>query len=426
MRRLYKLGLAIGFAGFIAQGQAAVCSPETFGAHADGKFDNTLALQQAINACSSSGGVVQLGAGVYLTGPIQLKSHVFLNLGRESVIRAIGDKTRYHRAFIGWPFRSDEALITAYGQTDTGITGEGRIDGQGKVWWSDAKRERYDGTMTKMFPNLPDSNGMPRPWLIEFYHSTKIRVSGITLSESPMWSLALRYCDGVKIDGLHVENPADSPNTDGIDIVSSSNVSVNNATIATGDDNIAIKSGLAGFPVPAAITSNVEITNSHFGSGHGVSIGSETLNGVSQIEISHSEFSGTENGVRIKTGRDRGNQIDHIYAHDLKLHNVATALSVTAYYPSVPKDGDLARPLTRTTPFIHDIRIENLQAQGSDNAGRLIGLPEAPLKSVRLTNVAIQAKHGLVMRNLEAEIRQLTVTPEQGKPVDSESNVTLK
>lgn len=383
--------------------------------------DDTVLLQGSIDDCARhGGGMLKLAGRVYKIGPIELRSKVYLMLNSDTVLQAIPDKSRYERAFIGWPFKPHEALISGYKISNSGIIGRGRIDGQGDAWWEEARAQRKDGTMTSMFPDVPDANGMPRPWLVEFYDSNNIVIDGPTLQNSPMWTLALRYSSQVRVTRLTVENPEKAPNTDGIDIVSSHHVDIRKSEISTGDDNVAIKSGLAGFNMPAQPAANIYVGDSKMGEGHGVSIGSETLNGVNHVTLESLNFEGTTNGVRIKTGRDRGADISAIYFRSIRMNRVGTALSITAFYPKVPAQRGEPAPVTATTPRIHDVKIENLLATETGTAGTLVGLPESQLKDVLLRNVFIQAKRGLSLRDAAVEVNHLDLQIEQGAALDEQ------
>ncbi|WP_157288383.1 glycoside hydrolase family 28 protein [Uliginosibacterium gangwonense] len=388
--------------------------------------DDTALLQASIDDCARrGGGRLELAGRTYQIGPIELRSKVYLVLAPDTVLQATADKTRFERAFIGWPFHAREALISAYKISDSGILGTGRIDGQGALWWEEARRQRRDGTMASMFPALPDANGMPRPWLVEFYDSRNITIDGPTLQNSPMWTLALRYASQVRIGHLTIRNPKEAPNTDGIDVVASQNVSIHNVDIATGDDNITIKSGLAGFGVPTQAASDIHVTDAKFGSGHGFSIGSETLNGVNHVTLERVSFEGTTNGIRIKTGRDRGADISAIHVKDITMNNVDTALSITAYYPKFPAQRGEPLAVTATTPRVHDIRIEGLVAIGSNTAGIFVGLPESPLRDVVLSKVRIQAAKGLMLRDAEVQADRLDLQIQNGKALDQQEEGKL-
>jgi polygalacturonase len=192
--------------------------------------------------------------------------------------------------------------------------------------------------------------------------------------------------------------PEKSPNTDAINPFSSSNVVIDHVFADVGDDNIAIKSGSiqsSGGDLPSK---NIRITNVDFQHGHGLSIGSEIAGGAQNISVDHAHFRGTDNGIRIKANRDRGNDVSGIHFHDVQMEDVKTALILSEYYPAVLPPEDVApAPVTRLTPHFHDIVIENMTATATKNAGAIVGLPEAPIEGVTLRNVSIHAPSGFTI-----------------------------
>jgi polygalacturonase len=431
------------------------CDPRSYGAVNDGKTDNTTALQTAIDRCAQSGGVVPItGGGTYVTGPIELRSRIYLRIDAPTVLKNTTDHTRYQPAFIGYPFRfandpsvtgtgpslpgKPEAMISANDVEESGIIGDGTIDGSGAdldnlggpSWWQLAAAAK---TLTSYpgFPDIPTSNGLPRPWLVEFYNSRHIRIEGVLLTNSPMWDLGLRYDTDVEVDGMRVFNNANdttgAPNTDGVDLVGSTRVRLVNLNIDTGDDNVAMKSGLPGidpanpgvptfayykppYNLPKLPLHDVHIANSTFKRGHGMSVGSETVNGVNHIHAHNVTFLGTDNGFRIKTGRDRGNQIFDMKIERLTMTDVTTPISISEYYPTIPtvSQGDLSQPhIPATQPYVHDIAISDLTATNPQTVrnvvttgGLIIGLPESPVLNITLNRISITSANskGIFMR----------------------------
>lgn len=428
MQSITKLFSCVLLSAFIAPAFAAATDihPEKFGAIADGKTNNATAIQQAIDATSQQGGgIVVLSAGTYLSGPIELKNNVILHLDKGSILKAVPDLNLFKAAFIGHEAQSGEAFILANHANHVGITGEGKIDGSGPTWWAaamDVRRHVRKGEtdyFTQRFPNIPIANGMPRPWLIEFNDVSHAKIGTIHVHQSPMWNVVIRNSQFIHIDGLHISNPADSPNTDGIDIVSSNNIAMKHLDISTGDDNIAIKSGLPGFAMFKRPSSKITISDSVFREGHGVSVGSETAHGINNIDIHDVHFISTENGIRIKSARDRGADIFHIMANNITMDKVNTPITITDSYTgqSGSDKNTNALPVipdakvSLTTPYIHDIKITNLTATGAENAGVLYGLPESLIKNVVLDHIKIDAKtNGLLMAYVQGTINHTDIT----------------
>ena len=298
--------VAVAFGSKASHAQSDPCDPRTYGANNDGTSDNTTAIQTAIDTCAGNGGgiVPIAGGGTYVSGPISLRSHILLKVVAPTILKSTLNHYAYQPAFLGYPFRftndpsvtgvgpsltgKPEAFISANDAWDVGIIGDGTIDGSGgdspppdidggQSWWAMAQAVSkaagnapscYSGTNItcydpniiatgtanspsyagQSFSDIPTSNGLPRPWLVEFYHCINVTVDGLLLTNSPMWNLALRYDRNVKVLNYRVVNPSDSPNTDGIDPVGTTYLTVAEADIDTGDDNIAIKSGLPGVP----------------------------------------------------------------------------------------------------------------------------------------------------------------------------------
>ena len=143
---------------------------------------------------------------------------------------------------------------------------------------------------------------------------------------------------------------------------------------STGDDNVAIKS--RGDQLAGAGRAEPEHhdTDCTFENGHGISIGSEIAGGVQNVRMERVSFKGTDQGIRIKSARDRGNDVSEISYKDITMEDVKTAILITEYYPHAAPEGDVpAEPVGRLTPKFHDISIENLEATGSGSAGTIVG-----------------------------------------------------
>ncbi|HSS12491.1 MAG TPA: glycosyl hydrolase family 28 protein, partial [Rhizomicrobium sp.] len=187
-----------------------------------------------------------------------------------------------------------------------------------------------------------------------------------------------------------------------------------------GDDNVAIKSGKINSPGPDDPSRNITIKDCIFLHGHGLSIGSELAGGAQNIVAERIHFKGTDQGIRIKSNRDRGHDVSHMIFKDIDMDGVKTAILISEYYPDVaPPANNPARPIGRLTPFFHDFHFENITAKGSEVAAVVFGLPESPVKNLSMKNVKLNATKGLTVSDAQDVVLDgVKVTAAQGKPID--------
>lgn len=432
MRRTLLLTLlwmatSIGCAGGgHAGGRGPVLVPAGAG---DSRVDRA-AIQGAIDrAATRGGGVVVLGEGAWLSdGPIELKSGVELRLGRGAVLEFSDDFGAYppidHR-IEGIELWGPSPLIHARGARDIAITGEGVIDGNGERWWADF-RERYptrgEGPRTERHRRYARMNEgrtrrndvwyAARPTLVGISESTGVLIEGVTLKDSPFWTLHPVYCEGVTIRGVRIEAPQDSPNTDGIDPDSCVDVLIEDCIIACGDDAIAIKSGYNedGRRVGRASEGIVVRGCTFVGGRSGVAIGSETAGSVRDVLIENCRFEGTLRGLRIKSGRGRGGVIEGIVLRDSVMLDVPqAALQVDFRYT-----GGGPGELDEGTPRLGRVEIEGVRIEGAGRAVELRALEEAPGGPVVLRDVvATGVREGVVAEFVSVEMVDLKVVVDE-------------
>ena len=385
------------------------CDARKFGAKGDGVSKDRAAIQTAIDACErQGGGTVRLTAGTYLSAPIVLKDNIILQLDKGATL--VGSSN-----FSDYPPKTEfrepglQSLVSATNAANVSITGEGVIDGAGQPWWEMVRSVKNAGVM---------GSDHPRPRLVVFDHCKHVLVEGVTIQNSPMWQLVLYYSDDVTIRNIKVLAPEHSPNTDAVDPFSSSNVHIDHLLADVGDDDIAIKSGAIGSPGPDDPSRDITITDCTFLHGHGLSVGSEIAGGAQDIRAERIHFVGTDNGIRVKANRDRGNDVSHLTFRDIDMKDVKNALIISEYYPKIlPPDGETAQPITRLTPHFHDIELDNVTATGSASAGAIVGLPEAPVTGVILKNVKIDAVHGLTIGYAEVSGEGVQVKAGEGESI---------
>jgi polygalacturonase len=397
-----------------ARSDGNLCDPMRYGAHADGVAKDTRALQRAIEACAAGGGgTVRLASGTFLIGPIILRSHIRLEIEPGATLVGSQDKEDYPET---QELREAavQPLIQATGAEDITITGGGTIDGAGQPWWQMVWASKAEHKIV----------AAKRPRLLVLDHCKHVLIDGVTIRNSASWQVVPYYSDDVTIRNGKILAPANSPNTDGIDPFSSHHVTISHMLIDVGDDNVAIKSGQPGSAGPDDPSTDITITDCTFLHGHGLSIGSEVSGGVERVRAARITFKDTGNGVRIKSNRDRGNNIGDLDFRDLTMDNVQTPILVTEYYPKIPEH-DSAQPISRLTPHFHDISIANLRATGAKTGGVIVGLPESPITSIALTDVDISAQTGLTVSNATVTAHGLTVRPETGPPITLLENAKI-
>jgi polygalacturonase len=345
-----------------------------------------------------------------------LKSNIRLELAKGATLLGSSDHQDY-------PPRNEfrlpdlEPLVNAINATNVTIAGEGTIDGAGQSWWGEARSIKDHGVL---------GTGHPRPKLILFDHCRHVTIEGITVQNSPMWQIVPYYSDDVTIRDVRILAPERSPNTDAIDPFSSSHVVIDRVYADVGDDDVAIKSGPINSPGPDSPSRDITITNCTFIHGHGLSIGSEIAGGAQNIRAERIHFEGTDNGIRIKANRDRGNDVSQIVLRDIDMKDVKNALIISEYYPkTLPAEGVTSAPVTRLTPHFHDITIENVTATGSDSAGAIVGLPEAPVTGVTLRHVSLSATTGLTVGYADVSGDSVVVHADEGEPIVKLAGATL-
>ena len=416
-RALRLAAFASLFSLVLTASAASTCNPHSYGAKADGQTKDTAAIQKAIDTCSAQGGgTVPLSAGTWLSAPIVLKSNVTLHLDKGATLLGSSDHADY-------PARTEfhapglQSLISAHGATNIAITGEGIVDGNGSTWWAMARAIKDTGIL---------GSDHPRPRLVVLEHCKHILLEGVTFQNSPMWQIVPYYSDDIVIRNIRVLAPQHAPNTDAIDPFSSTNVTIDHVVADVGDDDIAIKSGMINSPGPDSPSKNITIRNCTFRHGHGVSVGSELAGGAQNILVEHVQMDGTDNGIRVKANRDRGNDVSNIVFRDMQIKNVKYGLILSEYYPKVfPQPGEKAQPLGRLTPHFHDITVENVTISNAKVAGAIVGLPEVPMPGITLNNVSISAQKGMVIGYAEVSGKNFHVVAEDGPGITQTTGAKL-
>jgi polygalacturonase len=407
-----------------------------FGAKGDGKIDNTTAFEKAIDAVAAKGGgTVEVPSGTWLTGPIVLKSNVCLNTEKGTLVLFSPDLNHYpliYGNFEGVNTYRCQSPISAYHASNIAITGNGVFDGSGQVWrplkknkvssavWDaqvasggvldESKKTWWPSegalrgsrlTTDQNVPNVSDTKTWKeikdylRPVMIELDSCQNVMLEGITVQNSPAWTIHPLMCQNVLLNGLTVRNPDYGQNTDGIDIESSKNVVLVNSSFSVGDDGICVKSGKnesgrkRGIPTENLLVENCTVYHAH----GGFVVGSEISGGVRNVKVSYCNFIGTDAGLRFKSTRGRGGVVENIYISDINMADIKTdAILFDLFYGG--KTNDKVVMADVTTPVFRKIFMKNIVCKGAKRALFLNGLPEMFLRDISLENAQLTADSG--------------------------------
>ena len=350
----------------------------TYGALGDNSTDNTTAIQSAITAASRGGltngllgGSVRIPAGTdaYLCGPLTLANNVNLQIDGGAILRLLPYGT--------YPggITSPANFISGSSLTNIAISGPGAIDGQGAPWW-------------------PGYKTNSRPVIVSFSKCSRVLIQTLTISNPPCQHMSIKGSGGnVTIQGLTelapdsiTGNPL-SHNTDGIDLAET-NCLIQNCNLSVGDDNIAIGSS-------AGLSSDILVTNCAFGNGHGVSIGSYTSSGVSNLTVINCTFNGTQNGIRLKSDNDRAGLVQNLSYLNLGMTNVNMPFVIYSYY-----NGSVMQAATQavatvvsTTPIWRNLLFSNINGTASSGnpAGAIWSRTELPATNFIFSHVNFTA-----------------------------------
>ncbi|HKE24051.1 MAG TPA: glycosyl hydrolase family 28 protein [Bryobacteraceae bacterium] len=393
---------------------AAEFPVQRYGAKGDGATLETDAIQKAIDAAAKSGGTVTFARGTYRTGALLLKSGVEMRI--DEGVTLIGARelsaypvmpTRVAGIEMKWP----AALVNVYQQHDVKISGKGTVDGDGKVWWDKywTLRREYEPKGLRWAADYD----CQRPRLIQIYDSDNVELSGLLLKRSGFWTVHICYSRKVMVDGVTVRNNEGSrgPSTDGIDIDSSSEVTVEHCDLECNDDDICLKAGrdADGLRVNRP-THHITIRDNTVRAGAaGVTFGSETSGGIHDVEASGNHvMAPVPTGILFKSASTRGGTIENIKIHDFVMEGVGTVLSVqfnwnpSYSYAKMPEDVDnppdywrvLTEPVPpgKGLPHLRRVAITGIKAARARQAFAVSSYPDSPLEDFTLKDWNVEAR----------------------------------
>lgn len=443
-----------------------VVSLSDFGAVADGETLNTKAFADAINHLSAQGGgTLNVPAGVWLTGPIELKSNINLHLDGGAIITFSADDSLYETRYVvyeGFEAWRTQSPISGIDLENVAITGDGVIDGNGGAWRPVKRDKLTAGEWKKLiatggvvkddrlwYPTQGSIDGEElckgnrrgsltkeeasaikrylRPVMVQLVGCKNVMLQGVTFQNSPAWNVHPLMCENLIVDGVFIKNPDFAQNGDGLDVESCRNVIVYRSTLDVGDDAICLKSGKdeagrkRGIP-----TENVIVRDCRVFHGHGgFVVGSEMSGGVNNISVENCQFTGTDIGLRFKSTRGRGGVVKNIFINNISMVDItADAITFDLYYWTFGQGPKEIPPVDETTPQFKDITIDNVTALNSGKALKFNGIPEMPIENITVSNSVFTAREGgLLSESKNILFHNVLIRPDAG-PAMTINNVS--
>lgn len=355
-------GLVLAVVALVCTASGAVYNVKDFGAIGDGRTLDSAAISRAISMCSSSASsadcIVFFPSGTFLSGTLNLTSHMTIQLDPKATILGSPNPDDYALvpALPSYPITSHNtnpryaALLAGHSVRDVLIKGGGTIDGQGKIWWDLQKDHQLKHA---------------RPCLVEVLFSESISIEDVTLKNSGFYALHPVYSNNLVFSRVTIDNPIGSPNTDGLDPDSSTNVLIKDCVINSGDDHISVKSGQAQvgtqFGRPSA---NITITGCKFGVGAGLTIGSETAGGIYNVTFRDSSISASQNLVRLKSCTFNGGVVS-----DIRFENIQAKVTDIGIFTNLQYECPADAPINNHLPIFQRISLSKLTVDFSVHAG---------------------------------------------------------
>jgi len=443
-----------------------------YGAVADGQTLNTEAFRRAIEACSQQGGTVLVPRGLWLTGPIVMRSNVNLHLAKGALVQFSSNRVDYPLIKTNWEgLDAVRNLSPIYGAdlVNIAITGNGIFDGAGEAWrpvkksklnetqWEklvssggvlNAKKDTWypseqslrasttekPGVLTPQKQELKDFEDVKdflRPNMLSLQRCKQVLLEGFTIQNSPAWTIHPLLCENITVRNVTAKNPWYGQNTDALDLESCRNGIVEGCTFDVGDDGICIKSGRdeqgrkRGVPTENFIFRNCRVYHAH----GGFVIGSEMSGGARNLYVQNLTFMGTDVGLRFKTARGRGGVVENIFVDGVDMTNIAgQAILFDMYYAAkdpVPLKGEStappvmkAEPLGEGTPQFRSFHIRNVTCRGAETAILVRGLPEMAIKDISIENAVLESDKGMVCQEAEnIRLKNVTFFSKETRPV---------
>ncbi len=373
-----------------------------YGAVGDGLTLCTEAFKKGIEDLSNAGGGhLVVPAGVWITGPIKMMDNVDLHIEKNAVIYFSPHKTLY--VVEGKQSSRVEPCISAQRCKNFSITGEGIVDGNG-VQWRPVKKSKVSDVEWKRFQAMGgqtvDDGKLWYPYglkgilniandaktqegmrndLVRFVNCETVYLQGVTFQNSPRFHVHPVTCKNLILDGITVRCPWNAQNGDAIDLSDCQVVLLVNSTVDAGDDGMCMKSGVAKDNALVNGCEDILIENNTVFHAHGgFVIGSECVTGMKRIVVRNCRFTGTECGLRFKSGIGRGGKTENIYIDNIFMTDIveeAIAFQCNYENKAAGREKDSQGKQEKDlVPEFTDIHISNVVCRGAQTAISASGL----------------------------------------------------
>lgn len=414
-----------------------------YGAVTGGKVSNTAAFAKAIAAAvEAGGGTVVIPAGIWLTGPIELKSNINLHAKRGALVLFDKNPEEYPvflADYEGQPRIRTVSPIHAREAENIAITGEGIFDGNGQLWRPlkemKVTKKQWQKCLEKSPYTVPSKEGgiwVPTESIYQGYHAgepdvedpqalekaapyydyyrpvmvslvkcDRVLIENVTLQNSPAWNVHPLFCTNVTIRKAVIRNPYYAQNGDGLDLESCSKVHIHDVQFDVGDDAICMKSGKNAIarktPGP---TEDVYIHDCVVYHGHGgFVVGSEMSRGVRRVTVENCTFVGTDCGLRFKTAVGRGGvvediNIDGIYMTDIPGEGIIFTMGYTLTSMDKVDEQALDSVDPADIPEFKNVTMRNIYCRGAKQAIKIEGLKNMPVHDITIEDSYFIAEKG--------------------------------
>ncbi|WP_159887316.1 glycoside hydrolase family 28 protein [Paenibacillus puerhi] len=394
----------------------------------DGEADHRI-IQRAIEACSANGGgTVIVPEGEWWSGPIHLQSNIHLTFEKGAIIKFSGKFADYlpvvFTRWEGMECYNYSPFIYAKDCENIAVTGEGTLIGNGEYWWH-WKKLQQDAANRLCYA---ENDGIPvqdrifgteqdalRPSFIQPINCKNVLIEGLSVKNGPQWTIHPVYCENVIV--RKVEIVSHGPNTDGLNPDSCKNVLIEDSFFETGDDCIAINSGMnedgrrVNTPCEKIVIRNCVMKEGH----GGLVIGSGMSGGVRNVYAHDCKIGGGDQGIRLKSMRGRGGFVENVWFENIDINDVRKeALQINMFYGY-----STVVPKTQAPSDFNNINIKNITGKGAKIAVEIKGLPERRLKNISLENINLSAENAIICTDVEKiDIRGLDIFATINKSTD--------